>query len=640
LVEENTKKKTLFSKKINIGIMPLMTPYGSFIINGVERVIISQIVRSYGIFYGKKDLKYSCKLIPERGPRLEMFIEKSGVIMARVNKSRKFPITSLLRVLGIETNEGLRELFHGTYEEEDVNHIELTLEKDTTTDASDAALFIYNKIRPGELIDADSAADYIKTQFLSSDRIDLGRIARRKINAKIGINKPLDDASSQLFDGMDMVAAITYLSNIANNKKGYYVDDSDHLSNKRIRTMGEILHARLQPIMRRFTKSIKGKLSILNTDDPVKLTSLANFKIIDNAIKSFFATSQLSQFLDQINPLAEIEHKRRITALGPGGLKKQTAKFEVRDVHPSHYGRICPIQTPEGQNIGLVLYQAMYSTVNTEGFLETPALSIFHTATPRDILNKIARKDIYAVDNNGKPTKKVLVKEDHYIDEDAALAIQQSYDEKATIAVRPYVTGAIEYISPEMDEKYIIADASSPMDKYGNITTKRVAGRHFVEMEMFHVSDITHIDVTPSQIFSANTGLIPFVNHNYDVRANVASNQQRQALPLLRNEAPLVGTGLEGPMLRMTHAAIVADGDGEVIYVDGKRIKIKYGKDVKEYTLTTFSKSNQKSVIHQKPTVTLGDKVKKDDLIAEGPSADNGELAIGVNLKIAFLPWE
>lgn len=347
LVNESVKKKTLFNKKINIGIMPLMTPYGSFIINGVERVIISQIVRSYGIFYGKKDLKYSCKLIPERGPWLEMFVEKSGVIMARVNKSRKFPITALLRVLGMETNESIQELFTDVYEEEDVNHIDLTLEKDNTTDAADAALFIYNKIRPGELIDAESAADYIKTQFLSPERINLGRIARRKINAKIGVTKSLDDSSSQLFDGVDMTAAISYLSNIANNKKGHYIDDSDHLSNKRIRTMGEILHARLQPIMRRFTKSIKGKLSILNTDDPVKLTSLANFKIIDNAIKSFFATSQLSQFLDQINPLSEIEHKRRITALGPGGLKKQTAKFEVRDVHPSHYGRICPIQTPE-----------------------------------------------------------------------------------------------------------------------------------------------------------------------------------------------------------------------------------------------------------------------------------------------------
>lgn len=261
-----------------------------------------------------------------------------------------------------------------------------------------------------------------------------------------------------------------------------------------------------------------------------------------------------------------------------------------------------------------MLYQSLFSTVNTEGFLETPALKIFHTATPTKeaTLNRVARKDIYELDSKGKETTKLITAEDHYIDEKAAAVIEKQYGKaKQDISVRPYTTGNIEYISPEMDEKYIIADASSPMDDHGNITTKRVAGRHFTDMEMFHVSDITHIDINPSQIFSVNTGLIPFVNHDYDVRANVASNQQRQALPLLRNQSPLVGTGLEKDILRMTHAAIIADKAGEVIYVDGKRIKVKYGKDVKEYDLTTFVKSNQKSVINQKPTVVLGQKVKK-----------------------------
>jgi len=310
--------KTLFTKTANIGIMPLMTPFGSFIVNGVERVIISQIVRSYGIFYSRKDLKYVCKLIPERGPWLEMFIEKSGVVMARINKSRKFPITALLRVFGIETDESIKQMFADTLDDDDTDHVEITLNKDTTHDALSAAVFIYNKLRPGELVDPDSAVDYIKTQFLSSDRISVGRIARRKINAKLGVEKDLDSPESNIFDGVDLLASIKYLMNIANLKKGYYIDDSDHLANKRIRTLGEILYARLQPVMRKFVKSVKGKLSILNLENQIKMTSLANFKIIDNAIKSFFATSQLSQFLDQINPLAEIEHKRRITALGPG----------------------------------------------------------------------------------------------------------------------------------------------------------------------------------------------------------------------------------------------------------------------------------------------------------------------------------
>lgn len=363
---DSINKKTLFTKRANIGILPLMTNSASYIINGVEKVIISQIIRSYGIFYSQKDFKYGFKVIPENGPWLEVNVEKSGVVVARINKSRKFPITSLLRVLGLETDDEIRDHFKDCFDEEDFNYLETTLKKDTTTDPLSAAELIYNKVRPGELIDPVSALDYIKNQFLNTERIFVGRIARRKINAKLSLNKPLDGDIANVFDGEDLIASMKYLFNLSNYKKGYYTDDSDHLSNKRIRTMGEILFAHLQPVMRKFVKSIKGKLSILNSENAIKITDLVNFKIIDNAVKSFFATSQLSQFLDQINPLAEVEHKRRITALGPGGLKRETAKFEVRDVHPSHYGRICPIETPEGQNIGLVIYQSLYARVNEE----------------------------------------------------------------------------------------------------------------------------------------------------------------------------------------------------------------------------------------------------------------------------------
>src|SRR5574344_438654 len=312
--------------------------------------------------------------------------------------------------------------------------------------------------------------------------------------------------------------------------------------------MGEILYAHLQPVMRKFVKSIKGKLSILNLESPLKITDLVNFKIIDNAIKSFFATSQLSQFLDQINPLSEIEHKRRITALGPGGLKRETAKFEVRDVHPSHYGRICPIETPEGQNIGLVIYQSLYSRVNDEGFIETPALKINREVPAKkdSLVKRIAHRDIHALDAKGKELKTVIVKEDHYIDEKAAKEIEKIYGKLGKmITVKPFFTDELEYISPEFDEKCCIADATTPIDAYNNITDVRVAARQFTDMGMFHVGDITHIDVNPSQIFSPNTSLIPFVDHNDAVRASIATNQQRQALPLLKNDAPLVGTGLE-----------------------------------------------------------------------------------------------
>jgi len=640
---DSVNKKTLFSKRANIGILPLMTSSATYIVNGVERVLISQMVRSYGVFYTKKDFKYGFRLIPERWPWLEVLIEKSGVIVARINKSRKFPITTLLRVFGAETNEAIKGLFRDIVDEDDVDYLDLTLWKDTTTDSLSAAKFIYNKLRPGELIDEESALDYIKTQFLSSDRIFLGKIARRKINAKLSLDKDLDDPNSNLFDWDDLVASIKYLLKLANQRKWHYIDDADHLSNKRVRLMGEILYSHLQPVMRKFVKSIKWKLSILNLEVPVKITSLVNLKIIDNAIKSFFATSQLSQFLDQINPLAEIEHKRRITVLGPGWLKRETAKFEVRDVHPSQYARICPIETPEWQNIGLVIYQSLYSSVNDEGFLEAPAYKVFSEVKPvaKELVNRIIHRDIFAIDSKWKVTKKLIVKEWAYIDTKIAKEIEKNYSKlKTKIKVKPFFTDEVEFISPEMDEKCYIADATTQFDDYNNIIHKRVAGRHFTEMEMFHVNDVTHIDVNPSQIFSPNTSLIPFVDHNDSVRASVATNQQRQALPLLKNDAPLVWTGLEKEVIQNTHAIISADAKWEVVYVDWKRIKVKYSKWIKEYELINFMRSNHKTCINQVARVSLWQKVVKWDILAEWPCVENGEIAVGKNLRIAFMPWD
>jgi len=636
-------EKVLFSKRVNIGIMPLMTPSASYVINGVERVIISQIIRSYWIFYAKKDFRYSFKVIPENWPWLEVQVEKSWVIVARINKSRKFPISTLLRVFGMENDEGIRELFKDCFDEEDTNYVEITLKKDTTKDALSAAEYIYNKLRPWELIDPESALNYVKAQFMDHNRIFVGRIARRKLNAKLGLSKSIDDSNSDLYDGEDLVASIKYLLNLSNFKKWYYIDDSDHLSNKRIRTMWEILYAHLQPVMRKFVKSVKWKLSVLNLDNAIKITDLVNFKIIDNAAKSFFATSQLSQFLDQINPLSEVEHKRRITALGPWGLKRETAKFEVRDVHPSHYWRICPIETPEWQNIGLVIYQSLYSRVNEEWFLETPALKILREVEPKKkkLLNRVIHRDIFELDAKWNPTKKIIAKEWEYIDEDAADKIEKFYWKyNKFVQVKSFFDWSIDYISPEQDEKYYVADATTPIDEYNNIIWQRIAARHFNEMETFHVNDITHMDVNPSQIFSPNTSLIPFVDHNDAVRASIATNQQRQALPLLKNETPLVGTWLERDIVQMTHAVIKADEEWEVIYVDWKRVKVKYKSGTKEYVLTTFSRSNHKTCITQIPCVKLKQKVNKWDILAEWPCSLWWEMALWKNLRIAFMPWK
>jgi DNA-directed RNA polymerase subunit beta len=443
-----------------------------------------------------------------------------------------------LRVFGFETDESIKALFAGELEEEDFDYIQTTLDKDTVSTAEDAAVYIYNKMRPGEIIDADSAMDYIKSIFMAPERMYLGKVARRKINAKLGLEKDVNEPLSHVFDVEDLICSLKYLICLANKKRRYYYDDIDHLANRRIRSLGETLYAHLSPVMRRFVKSIKGKLSVLNLEEPVKMTSLANFKMIDNSIQSFFATSQLSQFLDQVNPLAEIEHKRRITALGPGGLKRETATFEVRDVHQSHYGRICPIETPEGQNIGLVTYQALYSRINDYGFVETPAVKIVNELPAKaDVLiNRMADADIM-------DGKKVLVKDGDLIDEKAAKAIEKAHAKTGTIIkVRPYMTGEIEYISPDYDERYTIADSAVPIDDFGNILQKRVPARHFMDMEIFHVNDITHMDVNPSQIFSANTCTIPFVDHDDAVRAAMGTNMQRQAVPLVQPSAPLVGT--------------------------------------------------------------------------------------------------
>ncbi len=638
-------EKLLYKKKANVGILPVITPSATYIINGVERVIISQIVRSYGLFYSKDGISYSCKFIPENGSWVSFEIEKTGNIVARINKSRKFPITALFRIFGIESNEAIQEYFKGVFDdEEDINYIDLTLKKDKDTyDAVSAAEFIYGKLRPGEIIDAESALDYIKAQFMDPTRIYVGKIARRKINAKLGLKKSLDAEMSNVFDAEDLLETIKYLVNLANGKKGYYVDDADHLSNKRIRTAGEILYSHLQPFMRKFVKSVSGKLSVLNTELPVKIIDIVNFKMIDNAIKSFFATSQLSQFIEQINPLSELEHKRRITALGPGGLKRETAKFDVRDIHLSQYGRICPIETPEGQNIGLVTHQALYSRINEEGFLETPALKVFRQVDPKKecLLNRIAHRDIFELDAKGNETSKVLVQEDTYIDEAIAEKIEKMYGKfKKPVIVKPYFTDEIEYISPEMDEKVVIADATSPVDEFNNIKANRVAARHYTEMKTVHINDVTHMDVNLSQIFSPNVNIIPFVDHNDAVRASIATSQQRQAVPLLKNDASFVGTGQEKNIIHDTDVIILAEGDGEVTYVDGKRIRVKYKEGTKEYELTLFSKSNNKIAITQVPVVELGQKVKKGDLLAERNSSVNGEISLGKNLRIAIMPWK
>lgn len=762
---DRTTNEVLIENRANIGTMPLMTKGGSYIISWVENVIISQIIRSYGISFkfDKKSFSHSFGIIPEVGSWFEVTIEKNGAVTARVNKARKFPITALLRILWLESNESISEIFSGNTEEEEFDHIAYTLKKDTTKDAKDAALFIYNKLRPWELVDEDNAIDYIRSLF-RGDRVNLWTIARRKINSKLWLSQNKD---INYVDLEDVVESLKYLFNLANKKKNYHEDDPDHLANKRVRTMGELLYSHLAPVMRKFKKSAQGKLSVVSLEQDIdlidhnkiedefthwivdneqtdgdvdeiiptsivllpkntrleeklkslvgatvlldvcyeeitkgkkssqqkvllpagtklttknipllkkhgietitvrplmKLVDIVNFKILDNAIRNFFATSQMSAFLDNTNPIAEIENKRKMTALWPGWLKKETAKFDVRDVHLSHYGRICPVETPEWPAIGLVINQALYSRINKDGFIETPAIEIHHTVTcsVASLTHRITNGDI-------EVQWKVFLRDDELITAGHAATLVASFPKDHIFPVAPFVSSQIHYISPEKDHLYTIAESTVIQDKYGNIwygydhelIMKRVPARHFTEISYFHVNQLTHIDINPSQLFSPSTAAIPFVDHDNSDRANMGTNQQRQAVPLIKPEAPLVGTWLESDIIAHTSAVIQAEGSGEIIYVGGEKsqdtdsytntrysIKIKYddkkfGKNgIKEYNLTTFTKSNQKSLLHYKPTGTLGQRVAKWDIIAHSQSVVDGELSVGKNIRIAFMSRE
>ncbi len=807
-LKDRTTSEIVYKWRANIGTMPLMTKAGTYIISWVENVIINQIIRSYGIFYELRDYEHSFKILPQNGSWFTVVVEKKWEITMRVNKSRKFPITALFRVFWYETDEDIKQLFTDIFDEEDFDFIEYTLKKDPTSDKQDAAMFIYNKLRPGEIVDEQSAIAHIIDIFWS-DRVDLWSIARRKINTKLSLS---NKKNINYIDLEDIVESIKYLCHFANDKKWYFPDDPDHLSNKRVKTMWELLYWYLSPVMRKFQKSTRGKLSILpleqkivliedkqekksdeestvsiaeddeeddenndmeitadNVDiitnvedryekilwsivmedvlDPnrdyiftesfkiknkiykgwskislidlnglinknklerydlpiqedtsikntilikkgtrltnsyvnllkknnieyvvvrpqLKLVDIVNFKIIDTAIKSFFATSELSQYAHNMNPISEVEHKRRLTAWWPWWLRKQTAKFEVRDVHLSHYGRICPIQTPEWQPIWLVIHQALYSKINDDWFIETPAVRVSRECKleKKFLINKILEEDDIVGSN-----WKLILKEWEYITEENVDAIlKYAKDNKLdNLKLRSYIiqwSDGIERISPEYDHECTIWDNTTQVDEYGNILQKRLPARWFDQygpkVDYYHVNEITHVDLTPSQLLSADGATLPFVDHDDADRALMAAAQQKQAVSLIKPQAPIVATGIEWEVVKNTTSLIVAEWDGEVIYVWWKKnehnqiynnmdyiIKVRYNNYgskknyIKEYNLTKFSMSNQKSLVHLRPRVDLWQTISIWDILAEWQSVVNWELSLGTNLKVAFMPW-
>jgi len=568
---------------VYLGDFPVMTRRGTFIINGIERVVVTQIVRSYGVIftldnYGTRKL-FSAKIIPARGAWLEFETSNRDVLHVKIDRRRKIPITTFLKVLGDYTNNDLINLFADVDTNQEHQYIKKTLQKDATKDRREALVDTYKKVRPGDLVTAESAETFFDNMFFNTKRYSLGKVGRYKINRRLNVNKPYNQENYLLLldDVIGIVREIIRLNNDINAEP----DDIDHLKNRRVRAVGELIQSRLRVGMLRMERIIKDRMSYF---DPATIApgQLVNNRPIIAILQEFFASSQLSQFMDQTNPLSELEHKRRIAATGPGGLSRERAGFEVRDVHHSHYGRICPIATPEGPNIGLVGQIATYSKINEYGFIETPYLKIIK--------------------------------------------------EKGS---KPKVSHQVVYLDAFEEEKYLIAPASTKIEN-DYLTDAQIIARGSKGPILAPVSKVDFMDVSPRQIVSVSTALIPFVEHDDATRASMGSNMLKQAVPLVKYDSPIVGTGMEEEAAVYSGQIIASDHNGKVEAVDSQRVVIKSKSDKFIYPLEKFFRSNQGTCINQHPTVKIGDYVKKGQIIAESSAIDHGEIALGRNLLVAF----
>ncbi|MEV0830203.1 DNA-directed RNA polymerase subunit beta, partial [Nonomuraea rubra] len=571
------------SQTVFMGDFPLMTPKGSFIVNGTERVVTSQLIRSPGVYYERnadktsdKDL-YGCKVIPSRGAWLEFEIDKRDSVGVRIDRKRKQPVTVLLKAFGW-TAERILERF-GRYES-----MRATLEKDHTAGQDDALLDIYRKLRPGEPPTKESAQTLLENLYFNPKRYDLAKVGRYKVNKKLGLDLDIDVT---VLTEDDIVAAIEYLVRLHAGEEStglpLEVDDIDHFGNRRVRSVGELIQNQVRLGLARMERVVRERMT---TQDVEAITpqTLINIRPVVASIKEFYGTSQLSQFMDQTNPLAGLTNKRRLNALGPGGLSRERAGMEVRDVHPSHYGRMCPIETPEGPNIGLIGYLACFGRLNAFGFIETPYRKV--------------------VDGR--------------------------------------VTEQIDYLTADEEDQFVIAQANSPLTAGGSFADHRVLVRtKGGEFEYVRSGEVDYMDVSPRQMVSVATAMIPFLEHDDANRALMGANMQRQSVPLLKSEAPLVGTGMEYRAATDTGDVINAEKAGVVEEVSADYVTVMNDDGTRTtYRVAKFKRSNQGTSFNQKPIVAEGDRVEVNQVIADGPCTDQGEMALGKNLLVAFMPWE
>ncbi|MDA1209152.1 MAG: DNA-directed RNA polymerase subunit beta [bacterium] len=631
----NKETGEIKEQDVFLGSIPLMTEGGTFIVGGIERVVVHQLVRSPGVFFSKMpDIqKFNmAKIIPKRGVWLEVETDRKGIITCKIDRKRKIPITQLLRVFGYETDAQIFELFSDITKEKDF--ILATMEKDPARTVSDAYQSIYRRIRPGDLATPENAKQLIDSLFFDFKKYDMGAIARYKMNRRFDLKSPSDE-EHRVFQISDFIGILRELINL-NNGVGV-PDDIDHLSNRRVRSVGELVQNKYRVGLVRTERIVKDRMTVMDMETVTPM-QLINCRPITAAMREFFASSQLSQFMDQTNPLAELAHKRRLSAMGPGGLSRERASFDVRDVHPSHFGRICPIATPEGPNIGLVVHLAAHARVNEFGFLEAPYREVKHTV-PLDV-DKLEGRILDMVVKDGR---KVIAKEGDVMDKATAKSVvaQLKKDKVASVNVRAYVSGKTVYIDAERERHLNIAQAQKEITEFDEFPTTRVSARKGGEPVLSHVRDVTHVDVSPKQILSLSTSLIPFLEHDDNTRASMGTNMQRQAVPLLKPEAPLVGTGMEGLAARASGHALLAEEDGEITYADSNEIIIVYKSGKKEtYPLISFTRSNQGTCFNVRPRVLRGDKVRKGDVLADGAAVQDGELALGQNLLVAYMSWK
>ncbi len=656
---------------VYLGPIPYMTEKGTFVINGAERVVVSQLHRSPGVFFGQSTHAngtklYSARIIPFRGSWIEFATDINNVMYAYIDRKKKLPVTTLLRAIGLESDKDIIEIF-GLAEEIEVNEANLraavgrklaarvlktwfedfadedtgevvsiernevvidretvldeshiqdiidsgektillhkedvsssdysiifnTLQKDTSNSEKEAVVYIYRQLRNAEPPDEASAREVIQNLFFSDKRYDLGEVGRYRINKKLALDTSMD---VRVLTKEDIIAIIKYLIELINSKTD--VDDIDHLSNRRVRTVGEQLYNQFGVGLARMSRTIRERMNVRDNEVFTPI-DLINAKTISSVINTFFGTNALSQFMDQTNPLAEITHKRRMSALGPGGLSRERAGFEVRDVHYTHYGRLCPIETPEGPNIGLISSLCVYAKINDLGFIETPYRKVENA--------------------------KVDLKNDEVV-----------------------------YLTAEIEEGKVIAQGNAPLNDDGTFIRERVKARLDADFPVVAPGEVELMDVSPSQIASIAASLIPFLEHDDANRALMGSNMMRQAVPLLRSEAPIVGTGIEGQLIRDSRTQVAAEGSGVIEYVDAREIRIRYDRTVEEefvafedslkvYRLPKFRKTNQSTTIDLRPICSAGQRVVKGDILTEGYATENGELALGRNLKVAFMPWK